>query len=159
MTDNGDSARLVFTDKGWKSALGGLLLLGFGLLCFRVARLRPGEENGWVPWVVGAFFASVGLFTVFGRTRTVFDGATRTWTDSWGFLFLNFSKSGSFDQLDRVSVEESVTDGFTRYYIWVKGGRNIRLLPETTHSKEEADRIAAALRALIAPRDEGAGDA
>ena len=141
---------LVYTDKGWKSILGGLFLLAFGILCFWLARLRPGEENGWVPWVVGALFSGVGVFTVFGRAKTVFDGATRTWSDSWGILFLSFSQSGSFDKLDRIVVEESVIEGFTRYYIWVKGGRNIRLLPETTHSKAEAKRVAGDLRALLA---------
>lgn len=47
-------------------------------------------------------------------------------------------------------VEESISDGFTRYYIWVKGGRNIRLLPETTHSRAEVKRVAGDLRALLA---------
>ena len=150
--------RLVYTDKGWKSVLAGLFVLAFGVLCFWFARLRPGEENGWVPWVVGTFFSAVGLFTLFGRAKTVFDGRTRTWRDSWGFLFLNFSKRGAFSELDRIVVEESVSDAFTRYYVWAKGGRGIRLLPDIAHSKAEAERVAGELRTLLALLVTGTND-
>jgi hypothetical protein len=47
----GAQDRLVYTEKGWKSILTGLLLVAFGAACFWLARLRPGEENGWVPYV------------------------------------------------------------------------------------------------------------
>lgn len=141
--------RLVYTEKGWKSTLAGLLLLAFGAACFWLARLRPGEENGWVPYVVGAMFSAVGLFSAFGRAKTVFDGESRTWTDSWGFLFLNFSKQGSFDDLERIVVEESISDGFSRYYIWVKGRRGVKMLPESTQTRAEADRVSGELHALL----------
>lgn len=70
--------RLVYTEKGWKSILAGLFALAFGAACFWMATLRPGEGNGWVPYVVGAFFAGIGLFTVFGRAKIVFDANART---------------------------------------------------------------------------------
>jgi hypothetical protein len=127
----------------------GLLVLGFGALCFWLAWSRPGEKNAWVPWIVGTLFSSLGLFSTLGRSKVVFDGGDRTWTDSWGFLFLNFRKRGSFDKLDRVVVEESVSNGFTRYYIWVKGGRGIRLLTEIASTRDEAERISAELSGLI----------
>jgi len=140
---------LVYTEKGVKSVLAGLLVLGFGALCFWLASLRPGEENGWVPWVVGGLFSAVGLFSVFGRARTVFDGRDRTWTDSWGFLFLRFTKRGSLEDLESIVVEESVTNGSSRYYVWVEGRRGIELLPETVQEADEAEHVAGELRQLL----------
>ncbi len=141
--------RLVYAEKGWKSGLAGLLLTAFGVLCFWLAMQRPGEENGWVPWVVGAMFSAVGLFTLFGRAKTVFDGRSRTWSESWGFLFVEFRKRGWFDDLTEIVIEESYVDGFSRYYVWVKGKRSLRLLPEITATEDEANRVVADLAAVL----------
>jgi hypothetical protein len=145
MQPNGDNPDevLVFRDKSIWSVFAGLLLVCFGCACFWLASMRPGEKNAWVPWIVGALFSGVGAFSVLAHTKTTFDPLKQAWTDAWGFLFLEFSQHGTFDQLTEVVIEESdLSEGTMRYYIWVKGRGRIRLLPEICSQAAEARKVA-----------------
>jgi hypothetical protein len=145
----GDEA-LVFTTKGcwsWVSGIGAVAI-GAGVIWF--ALQRPGEENAWVPWVVGLAFAAVGLFELLSRSRVIFDPTTRRWSDRWGALFFEFKTEGTFEQLRRVRVEASERrHGQFSYYVWVHGDPDVRILADLTMIPSEADETARRLREML----------
>jgi len=141
---------LVFTQKGIGSYIAGALALLFGAGVFWLAMLRPGEANSWVPWVVGAMFASLGLFTLLSRTRVIFDPVSATWADRWGILFFEFSNQGSFEQLEKIRIEESEGRyGSVTPYIWVLGRPGVKIMVDIANDSAEATRIAEQLQALL----------
>lgn len=143
-------SRLVFASKAIVSCITGSLALLFGLGCFYAATLRPGEPNGWVPWVVGAMFTGLGLFTLLSRTRVVFDITTRRWLDSWGILWFEFSQRGSFDQLEKIRIEESSgSRGSVTHYVWVLGRPKVRIIVEVARDSAAASRIADELSSAL----------
>ncbi|GAB4364737.1 MAG: hypothetical protein Kow0060_21910 [Methylohalobius crimeensis] len=143
-------ATLKFDTKGAWTYFGGIGALVFGCLTLWLVVYRPGEENGWVPWVVGTFFTGLGLFTLMSRSRVVFDPVSRRWRDSFGFLCFEFSDAGSFSQLNKIQIEESEgTHGVITRYIYVIGRPKIQLMIDIANDSEEAHHIAKQLQSVL----------
>ena len=150
MPDETGSEALVFTTKGIWSWVSGLAGLAIGAGVIWLALQRPGEENAWVPWVVGVLFGTVGLFELLSRSRVVFDPSTGRWSDRWGILIFEFKTEGTFDQLQRVWIEASERKhGQFTYYVWVLGDPDVRILADLTMVASEADEIARRLREML----------
>lgn len=142
--------RLEFSTKNSWSYLGGAGAVLFGAGAIWLAVSYPKGENAWVPWVVGVFFGTLGIFTLLSRTKVVFDSASRRWTDSFGFLFFKFTDTGSFDQLEKIYIEESEgTRGVITHYIYVKGRPDVQVMVDIAIDDEEARRIAEELQSVL----------
>lgn len=142
----------------------------FGVGAFWLATAHPGEENGWVPWMVGSMFSSGGLYALLGRRRVVFDPVSRRWSERWGIPFLEFSDSGSFDQVRKIRLEQSRESDWVDsdeamseaeqkkaeflnhsgvFYIWVIGRSGMKVLAESTYYPEKAEAVIRQLQEML----------
>lgn len=145
-----EQAILKFETRGAWTYAGGMGALSLGLVALWLGAYRPGQENGWVPWVVGAFFTGLGMFTLLGRSRVVFDPVSRRWRESFGLLFFEFSHEGSFSQLEKIRIEESEgTRGSITRYVHVIGRPKIDLIVDIAVDSDDADRIVKQLQSVL----------
>ena len=143
-------ATLKFDIKGAWIYFGGVGALAFGCLALWLGTSRPGEKNGWVPWVVGMFFTSLGLFTLLTCSRVVFDTVSRRGRENFGFLCFEFSDAGSFSQLGTIKIEESEgTRGAITRYIYVIGRPQIQVMIDIANDSDESNRIAEQLQSVL----------
>lgn len=149
-TGSADASPLVLTNRGVRSWIQGLVALIVGIGLLGVAQSTGDGGDAWVVWVLGGGATILGVFTLFVRSRVVFDPSTRTWTDAWNFLVFRRADRGRFDDLTTIRVERSQRrHGFGTSYVWVLADDGTRILADSALDPEKAWRTARRLQSVL----------